>query len=748
MRKLAWAALAFTAAVLVRHYVLPGEWALYVMAALGVLAGLGAFVPGKKLRMGIFLVCVSALLGIARYEWQVTEKLEPGLQLVGNEYRITAELTAYPELYEDYTRLTVRLETEGLPETKMYLYDYSPDGREWKPGDRVRTLVKFTSPLLSAGDSTDTYISKGVYLRGYAREVLVYAGVSDDTWMYTPLNFGKAVRDAVDSYMTPRTSAFMKALLTGEKTDLYAQSEVYHIITRSGISHVVAVSGMHVSFVVGLMVLLFGGGWGWLISVVFAALFALMTGLSPSVVRALFMQTLFLLAPLLRREADDVTAICFPLLVLLVLNPFAIASVSLQLSFGAMWGIILVTPRAMDWFEGRGEALAGVALSAYRFVTASFAMSLGATVFTLPLCAWYFGNIAVLSPLTNLLVLWLVPVCFAGGFGVFALSQMSGALAGLMGGVLSGLVELLYIVAGWVADVPFALVYLPERLLMIWLVITYLLFAVTYFIKVERFYRPAFAGGVSVVLLIAMSVGVKLYGEQGVTVGAVDVGQGQSIVLMAGDDTLVIDCGGIYDTGERTARYLYSHGRSDVDLLVLTHFDEDHINGVADLLIQVPVKEILFCGTLMEAEDAAAFQAIQAQAERSGTSLRLLNRSGIFSCGSIQLQVFVTDEGLVTLARAEGYTLLVTGDLYSRAEEVLIQTQHLSQGDCLVVGHHGSKYSTGDVLLDAFRPECCIISCGYNSYGHPEQEVLDRLEKRNVVIYRTDESGDITLKVR
>ena len=753
MRKLAWAALSFSAAILLRHYFIPEQFSAAVIIALLLIAVAGAVVLRDKVRIAVLLVCLFGAFGLIRYDAQVRNKLDSVAYLVGEEHSVFCVVTVFPEEYDTYSRVTARLATEGYPQTKMMFYVYGDEAAELVPGDIIHGTIKFTSAEQSYGGDTDTYISKGIYLRGYLTGDLTVDDVWTERVLHLPQYLAKNIRDTIDRYVPERAAVFIKALLTGDKSALYEQTEIYNTLTRAGLAHVVAVSGMHVSFLISLVLVLAGNRIGWFVSVLAVLLFSVMTGMSPSVMRAVFMQLLYLLAPVLKREADGITSISFALFVLLFANPFAVVSISLQLSFSAMAGILLITPKMLAWCSEKETAFAGIKRKIIHFVGASISTSLGATIFTAPLCAYYFGNVSLLAPLTNLLVLWIVPYCFAGGFLVCVAALCSGKLAALLGTMLSWAVEFIYVIAAAIAKVPLASVYLPEILLICWFASAYLIFAVTYFCRGKEAYRPVLPICVVVVLMVAMLLGVNRYYSDTPVVAAIDVGQGQSIAVLDDDETLLIDCGGMYDAADRTAKWLYSHGRYNVDLLVITHFDRDHVNGVSELMSLINVEEIVCYTQGLSDGERSIYQEIERQAAYFGTRITSINTTTENMLGSVELAFYVPlmqkeNSCVITLVTLGDFDLLVTGDASFEQEEELLVNHTLPDGECIVAGHHGSKYSTGKCLLDVFLPETALISCGYNSYGHPSDEVLDRLEERNVIIYRTDQNGSVEVKVR
>ena len=752
MRKLTYAALAYTIAVLLAHYVQIEKLSVYMSLMCVMLGAAGFFAFRGNMRKRVLIIAFFMLLGVVRYEVHSKNTVEVFDQFLGKECRITAELCEYPVVYEDSVKYTVRLHTDGLPNVKAVIYDYTASNSDLKPGAVFRATVRLSSALLSSGEQTDTYISKGIYVRGYVTDGVKV--ISDGLKLkYLPNHLAEYIRGVIERSVNSRTSAFLSALMTGDKTALYEDADLNHTLTRAGLSHVVAVSGMHVSFVVAFAMMLLGHRIGWAVSMLFIFLFAVMTGLSPSVLRAVFMQSLFLLAPVLRRESDGITSISFALLILLLCNPFAVSSVGLQLSFLAMLGIILVTPRSLTWFERKCPFSGQAAMGVYRFITVSISSSLGATIFTAPVCAYYFGSISVLSPVTNLLVLWIVPFCFVGGFLLVVFATVLPFSAGVFSLFVEACVAFIFRVSQWVCGFSFAAVYLPQNLMVLWFCGVYAVIGLLFLFRKNGLYRPLVPILTAAVgLFMLYSWNARQY-DSGLTISAIDVGQGQCIAIFDDDITFMSDCGGDYDAGETAAQWLYSHGRNQIDLLTLSHFDEDHVNGVRELMLQIPVKEIMYCGNSITKEQLPIFEEIKNQAELHGTRITIVNRTNDISLNSLRLRVFASEgggdnDGLIVFLQSGSYKLLIMGDADFDAEKRVMNQTLVQEIDCLVVGHHGSKYSTSSSFLERISPDTAIISSGYNSYGHPSQEVIDRLTEKNVVIYRTDQLGSIEIKVR
>ena len=234
-----------------------------------------------------------------------------------------------------------------------------------------------------------------------------------------------------------------------------------------------------------------------------------------------------------------------------------------------------------------------------------------------------------------------------------------------------------------------------------------------------------------------------------------DVGQGQSVLLSSQSSFALVDCGSgnsWYDAGQTAVHQLRSLGCWRLDYLILTHFDSDHINGAVSVLQHVSV------GTLLVPEPTDitdAYLAVTEAAKERGTKIRTLETMANISLGAAICTVYPptggvedNERGLAILISVGEEDLLITGDMNAAAERRLLTAYELPDLEYLVAGHHGSKFSTTDDLLDALDPETALISVGSNSYGHPAEETLRRLAEHGCTVYRTDLHGDIHLSIQ
>lgn len=496
-----------------------------------------------------------------------------------------------------------------------------------------------------------------------------------------------------------------------------------------------------------------------IVSIPLVLVFMALTGFAPSVVRAGVMQILLLLGPALSREGDTVTSLSFALLLLLLQNPYAAMSVGLQLSFLSVAGILTITGWLNEKFFHRFPLKKGKTKprrlynSAVRFLVGCVTMSIGAIAFTTPLTVYYFGTVSLVSPLANLLTLWAVTV-------LFLLCLPAAALGGVLpvvGKVLAALAEpvswLFHRIVYGLSSLPFASVSLETgRYILFWLLFVYAVIGACVLFRKEKPRPIVPLCCCTITLASALLFNALSLRSGGLSVTVLDVGQGQSILLTAQGSTALVDCGGSGgdDPGDIAADYVQAMGRSTLDLLVLTHYHSDHACGVPELMERLDVVAL----AVPDVEPDSALRAeILALAEEKGTEVIFIEEDATVELGGASLTLYAplgtgggNEEGLSVLATQGDFDALITGDMNAAVERRLVKYGNLPDIELLVAGHHGSASSTSAELLEAVMPEYAVISVGYNTYGHPAPETLDRLEQAGCTVWRTDLQGTITIR--
>ena len=218
----------------------------------------------------------------------------------------------------------------------------------------------------------------------------------------------------------------------------------------------------------------------------------------------------------------------------------------------------------------------------------------------------------------------------------------------------------------------------------------------------------------------------------------------------------MVDCGNIMsldDAGDISGQYLLGRGRRELDLLILTHLHTDHADGVAQLMEFVKVKRLVL--PAYASDDGVLLTEILSLAEKNNVSVSIIEESSTLNLGSLNINLYTPRAGskgnencmFVRISAGE-FDCMISADNPMSRERELVRSNALDNTELVIVGHHGSRYSSSEEYLSALGGETAIISCGYNTYGHPTEEVLERLEKYGYNILRTDLDGNIEIRVK
>lgn len=666
------------------------------------------------------------------------------------------EVKEFPRETTYGASVTASLKTDEGPTPTVYLYA-GTEALTLQPGDRFTATVKFSRSDLRRGESYDYYQSKGIYLTGNLQgDFTLIEHPSTVSPQYWPQWASKGMKETIQLLFPENLSGFFTALLTGDKS--FLPDGLYAALRRSGVAHIVAVSGLHLSFLSGLFSLLIRRRNRFTIPLQIFVLFffAAMTGNSYSSLRAAFMASALLIAPLIGRENDSLTTLSAILFILLVLCPYSASSVSLQLSFAALLGIILLAERLnsrlLSALPGQKTSAGSLLQRARVFLAGTIATSLGAMLFTLPLVAVHYRSVSLVALLTNLLTLWVVSVAFVLGLFAVFFGTILPAAGGFIAWWAVWPAKWVVGVTTWISHWPFASLSLLSGYLIFWFVTAYGIFLLWLFSNGRV--RPWIPGATLLLTLcVALLVQAYPFRTGKLTVTVLDVGQGSSTLLYSKGHAVLVDCGGSKDNaGDTAADLLQSLGLSQLDALILTHYDSDHTNGVSELMERLQVSQVFLPDVAIGSESRAQILALR---NKHSCNVDLLYREDFsLRFGEATANIYIPMgnassnlAGLSVLCSAGDFDLLITGDMDAATERRLIKYKALPDIELLVVGHHGSKNACSAALLECVQPEMAVISVGYNTYGHPADQTLARLVSANCAIYRTDLMGTLTFRV-
>ncbi|MCR4596801.1 MAG: DNA internalization-related competence protein ComEC/Rec2 [Lachnospiraceae bacterium] len=572
-----------------------------------------------------------------------------------------------------------------------------------------------------------------------------------------------------DMCMDEDDSSVVRAMLLGDKSAMNPDTK--SLYSRNGIAHILAISGLHISMLgMGLVtvmkklripVALSAGT-----AIVLMIMYGMMTGMAASAARAIIMFSLRMLADIVHRTYDMATALVIAAVLVLIEQPAYLFYSGFQFSFGAITAVILILPLLEDVFP---HLLSGC---------------ISINIVTLPVYLWNYYYYPLISVVLNLYIIPLMSVLL--GCAIIAVAGC--ALYIPLGRIFAIPVHLILAVYEWscrISDLLPVNRYVSGKpdlvnIILYAVVVSLILFFRRYQTRLQVMMHLVFA-----------CIMLTLHLQSGVDITLIDVGQGDGIHITdnCGADIL-IDGGSsdVTDVGTyRIGPYLYSQGVSEVDAAFITHLDADHYNGILEMLIDggvsMPHIDTLYLTSSSVIMGGEAYDALVEAAGAGHTEIRTVTAGDEFRTGALTFTCLYPDDSchgedtnneslvldmeyapgqhmhraLETGAyddRAEfgAIHILFTGDLGGDGETALTEKigQYIQPDDYLILkcAHHGSKNSTYEPFLDTAGPDLVLISAGHdNSYGHPNTETLERLDKRNIPHYCTIDHGALDVHI-
>ena len=743
MRKLMWFTIGFTGACIVGVYLISGIW-LAVITAICAALGIGLCFYKKKLGVIVLIGALGFGIGAGWLQLHDAVYLTAARNVDGKTLTTEIEATDYSWKTDYGTAVNGRVEVDG----RRFQVCVYMDEMTIRPGDVLKGEFRFRFTAAGGKQDATYHPGKGVFLLAYGDDSISVKRQETIPLRFFPAKLRKNIQDTIDTAFPEDTVGFARALLLGDSTRLSDQDDTAFKI--SGIRHVIAVSGLHVSILFSLIYVFVGKRRiiTAVLGIPILILFAAVAGFTPSIMRACIMQCLMILGLLLKKEYDSPTSLSFAVLVMLVANPLSITSVSFQLSVGCMTGIFLFSGKINRFLLRilRVPKDKSVRAKLGRWLAGCVAVTVSATAVTMPLSAYYFGTVSIVGILTNLLTLWAISFVFYGIMLACLLGVIWMPLSTAIAWIISWPIRYVLLVARSLSAIPCAAVYTSSVYIVLWIVFCYVILCV--FLLQKQKHPFVYLAGIVISLCIAVTASHMEAKTENFQVTVLDVGQGQAILIQSQDKTYLVDCGSDSkkDAADITSQFLLSKGINRLDGLILTHYDEDHAGDVENLLYRVQT-DVLFLPDSADDGDIKA-RLIKAFSEDICWVSEITTRSGKWGSFTIYPGADNKDDnesGLGILFQAEECDILITGDWSSAQELRFVQTTDLPELELLVLGHHGSKSATSFPLLSATKPKTAVVSVAKNNgYGHPAPEVLRRLEMFDCKVWRTDLDGTIT----
>lgn len=732
-------------------------WGKIFFYSLGILCGsiLAMFFTKGKMFYGAVIILFFALGVIIGNASKVDDKnnlfnyYEQEAKIFGVVQAGSVRKSSQGFRLELYLQKVIVSEQEILPQNIISVYVTGENIKNIASLDKILVRGKINSLVSVGNPSQYDYVlqqnRQNIFGNSFVRgEQITLLETNTKIIIADELNkFLQQAFTRLTKFLPVADVAMLKGLLFGGYEGI--DRDTVRDFSATGIIHILSVSGTHIALIGGATFALTRS-----VSVKFAVYFAslaiiiyaFLSGFVPPVVRSTMMGILVLFSIIVERETSKIASLSLVLLLCLLFTPRLIFDIGFQLSFVSTAGLLFLAPQINKILQNKIPY----------YLSLPLAITTAAQIAVFPFIVHYFHTVSLLSWLANFFVTPLIEfVVLIGlaGFILFLILPPVGSVILIIAiSILSAANRLNSFLAKWQSMI----IVVPEQSFL-WIVGYYLLVIIIFRLyplqKIDRKAQLKFAAPILIILFVAILF--KPHRVEPLTIHFIDVGQGDATLIITPDKkTILLDSGKAnenYDVGERIVLpYLHYYGIDSLDLLILSHGDNDHAGGAAAVARQLPIGEILLPNEKM----AGDLQRLVHFSKKS--RFNFMQRGMQRNFGAVQLKVLYAPIGkgnessAVILLEYQDKKILFTGDLEESAEILLAPV--LPKIDILKVAHHGSKTSSSPVFLSATRPAYAIISVGArNRYKHPAPEVLSRLQNYQSTVFRTDWQGAIVVEV-
>ncbi|MFC1939563.1 DNA internalization-related competence protein ComEC/Rec2 [Chloroflexota bacterium] len=710
------------------------------------------------------------------------------IAIFGGAFRFQSNLPSADENHLRFYNDKGTVEIKGLVDRDPELRDKTSHlhfsareirlDEEWHEVSGTALLIVPRYPAYSYGDmllitgkletpsQLDSFDYKGYLAHQEIYSVMFYPeietletgkGIKPLEWVYSLRN---RLSQTIAKVLPEPQASLAQGIILGIRGNI--PTSVRADFTNTGTAHLLAISGLHLSIVAGIMlslgIWLFGRKGYYYIWLTLGAiwLYALLTGMHPPVFRAAIMASLFLTAELLGRQRSAATPLVFAAAIMVGISPQVLWTAAFQMSFVAMAGLIFVFPLLQPLGRRIISAVLGedgTAVSIANFIVDSLSVSLGAIIAVWPLVAYYFGIISPLAPLATFFALPALPGIIitgvlAGGIGLIFIpaAQAIGWLAWLFISYMLLVVKVfadIFPVGEGPVDTTLMWAYYSALAVVIWLSsnrqrVIELVPRATNLVS-----RLPIKWCIPPLMLVAILVWVTAatMPDDNLHVSFLDVGQGDAILIQRGSQQILVDGGpGPQAIGMELGKKMPFWDRT-IDLAILTHPNADHITGLVEVLNRYRVKQVLYpdlehesplynewLSLIKEKEIKSTLAQAGQQVKMGETIIEVLNPPMPHLTGT---DSDIDNNGIVLRLEMGEVSFLLTADIMWEAEFELITRRANLRSTVLKVAHHGSATSTTAEFLAVVNPRLAVISAGKeNPFGHPNDEVMDRLIKK------------------
>lgn len=559
-----------------------------------------------------------------------------------------------------------------------------------------------------------------------------------------------------------KKACLLIGLLIGDTDEI--DEETKEDFRNSNLTHMLAVSGLHVSYVLLAVNYIITKvkihkKLSKIIVMLLILFFILVTGATPSVLRAGTMTIYLILGGIFYRRISVFSSLNLSLLVIIIMNPYCLFDVGLQLSYAGTIGIVYLYPIIKEKIYNKAN---------------SILITISANIVIIPIMLYNFNTISLTFFISNLLAGPIIGIIIILGFSIIIISLIFFPIANIFSKILNLLIILFLNTAKACANLPFSKIFIITPTLKFIFLYYCLLVFIIIKERIQIRISIKLKNKVIAILIILVIINpIKYFSnikQSNLKIYFVDVGQGDSTCIVTPKNKVIlIDGGGNskdenYDIGKQTLLpYLLDKKINKIDYCIVSHFDSDHCGGLMYILKKLKVKNIIIGKQYEEYENYKEFikiakdKKINIRVVEAGEKITIEKNLYIDVLWPINrekmvIQNAINNNSLVFKLRYINFSMLFTGDIEEIAEKEILdkykENKEFLKSTILKVAHHGSKTSSTKEFINIVKPKYAVIGVGKdNKFGHPSNVTIENLKTINTEIYRTDEMGEISINV-
>ena len=559
-----------------------------------------------------------------------------------------------------------------------------------------------------------------------------------------------------------KEACLLIGLLIGDTDEI--DEETKEDFRNSNLTHMLAVSGLHVSYILLAVNYIITKvkihkKLSKIIVMLLILFFILVTGATPSVLRAGIMTIYLILGGIFYRRISVFSSLNLSLLVIIIMNPYCLFDVGLQLSYAGTIGIVYLYPIIKEKIYKKAN---------------SILITISANIVIIPIMMYNFNTISLTFFISNLLAGPIIGIIIILGFSIIIVSLIFFPIANIFSKILNLLIILFLNTAKACANLPFSKIFIiTPTLKFIFLYYCLLVFIIIKERTQIRINIKLRNKVIAILIILVIINPIKYFSnikQSNLKIYFVDVGQGDSTCIVTPKNKVIlIDGGGNskdenYDIGKQTLLpYLLDKKINKIDYCIVSHFDSDHCGGLMYILKNLKVKNIIIGKQYKEYENYKEFikiakdKKINIRVVEAGEKITIEKNLYIDVLWPINREKMVTqnainNNSLVFKLRYINFSMLFTGDIEEIAEKEILdnykENTEFLKSTILKVAHHGSKTSSTKEFINIVKPKYAVIGVGKdNKFGHPSNVTIENLKTINTEIYRTDEMGEISINV-